>query len=824
MPRRTPLLLGVFFVTCSVLVFQTVQTRILSVIAWYYLAFFAISVAMLGMTAGAVWVYFHRARLTSGRLATALSDSALLAAIAMPLSVMVQFSLITALTPTVTSLFAGGLLMAAMTAPYVFAGITVSIALTRTPFPISQIYAVDLLGAALGCAAVVGLLDIVDGPSAILVAGTLSALAAYAFARSATGAESQSLMLRRRWQRPLVVTMVLAVLIPVNLMIPVGFKPVMVKDQLEDRWLTRTERWNSYSRIVAYRPITSPPFLWGPSPLATPTTPVPQGWLNIDGAAGTPMPHYDGTDRSIDYLRYDLVNLAYYLPGITKSAVIGVGGGRDLMSAHLFGVRDITGVELNPIFIDLLTKKGFYASLSNLNDIPNLRLHVDDARSWFAAAHETFDLIQMSMIDTWAATGAGAFSLSENGLYTLEGWRAFLNRLSDEGVFTVSRWYNRGDVDESGRMIALAIGTMIDRGAADPRQHIFVARTDNIATLVLSKAPLSAARLVALKSVTTRLGFKVLVTPDAEPETDTLRRMVVAKDMTSLNRVAQTTFLDLRVPTDQRPFFFNQLRFTDIPRATVKLVHGELAGGVLRGNLLASITLTVILVIALIAVVCTIVLPLRGVAKTGARQLIVAGTIYFSLIGMGFMFAEIALLQYFGIFLGHPIYALGVCLFSLILSSGLGSLASGRFGLDTGHRVVLWGVVLAGYLLVAQGELTRLFAAASSQDLSTRILLSLAVIMPVGFLMGFGFPTGMTLIQRIDNEPAPWFWGINGATGVLASVVAVMVSMALGINVTMSIAGLCYLAVIPAARLLMATPAVRPAVAVSEDLFRERRG
>jgi hypothetical protein len=819
MPRRTPLLLGVFFVTCSVLVFQTVQTRILSVIAWYYLAFFAISVAMLGMTAGAVWVYFNRARLTSGRLATALSDSALLAAIAMPLSVMVQFSLITALTPTVTSLFAGGLLMAAMTAPYVFAGITVSIALTRTPFPISQIYAVDLLGAALGCAAVVGLLDIVDGPSAILVAGTLAALAAYAFARSATGAESQSLMLRRRWQRPLVVTMVLAVLIPVNLMIPVGFKPVMVKDQLEDRWLTRTERWNSYSRIVAYRPITSPPFLWGPSPLATPTTPVPQGWLNIDGAAGTPMPHYDGTDGSIDYLRYDLVNLAYYLPGITKSAVIGVGGGRDLMSAHLFGVRDITGVELNPIFIDLLTKNGFYASLSNLNDIPNLRLHVDDARSWFAAAHETFDLIQMSMIDTWAATGAGAFSLSENGLYTLEGWRAFLNRLSDEGVFTVSRWYNRGDVDESGRMIALAIGTMIDRGAADPRQHIFVARTDNIATLVLSKAPLSAARLAMLKSVTTRLGFKVLVTPDAEPETDTLRRMVVAKDMTSLNRVAQTTFLDLRVPTDQRPFFFNQLRFTDIPRATVKLVHGELAGGVLRGNLLASITLTVILVIALIAVVFTIVLPLRGVAKTGARQLIVAGTIYFSLIGMGFMFAEIALLQYFGIFLGHPIYALGVCLFSLILSSGLGSLASGRFGLDTGRRVVVWGVVLAAYLLVAQGELTRLFAAASSQDLAMRILLSLAVIMPVGFLMGFGFPTGMTLIQRIDNEPAPWFWGINGATGVLASVVAVMVSMGLGINVTMSIAGLCYLAVIPAARVLMATPTARP-IAVSEGLQR----
>src|SRR4029079_6007709 len=117
---------------------------------------------------------------------------------------------------------------------------------------------------------------------------------------------------------------------------------------------------------------------------------------------------------------------------------------RDLMSAHLFGVRDITGVELNPIFIDLLTRDGFYAAHSNLNRVPNLRLHVDDARSWFAAARETFDLIQMSMIDTWAATGAGAFSLSENGLYTLEGWRTFVRHLRAGGVFAASRWDERG--------------------------------------------------------------------------------------------------------------------------------------------------------------------------------------------------------------------------------------------------------------------------------------------------------------------------------------------------------------------------------------------
>jgi len=202
--------------------------------------------------------------------------------------------------------------------------------------------------------------------------------------------------------------------------------------------------------------------------------------------------------------------------------------------------------------------------------------------------------------------------------------------------------------------------------------------------------------------------------------------------------------------------------------------------------------------------VCTIVLPLRVATKSAPRRLITIGTMYFSLIGGGFIFAEISLLQYFGVFLGHPIYAMGVCLFSLILSSGLGSLASGGFPLNSVGRISLWGAIVGGYLLLAQWGLTHLFAATTAQPLPMRILISLAVVMPVGFLMGFAFPTGMSLVEKVDAEPTPWFWGINGATGVLASVLAVMTSMAFGINVTMFIAGLCYLALIPTAHALLA--------------------
>lgn len=802
LPRRTPFLLGVFLLTFSVLVFQVVQTRILSVIAWYYLAFFAISVAMLGMTAGAVWVYFDRGRLRQSELSARLADSAFLSAVAMPLSLMVQFSLITTLVPTVTSVFAWALLMGAMTVPYVFAGVAVSLALTRSPFPVSQVYGVDLLGAALGCAAVVGILNVLDGPSATLFAGLTAALAAFAFAKS--GAEQGDGAGRARSRRPLTAAVVLALSIPVNVWLPTGLKPVMVKDQLETGWGTRTERWNSYSRIVATPPYSSAPAMWGPSALHDYSRTVQQAWLNIDGAAGTAMNYFDGTRASIDFLRDDLVNLAYYLPGIEKSAVIGVGGGRDLMSAYLFGVKDITGVELNRIFIDLLTKHPVYAAHANLAKIPGLTLHVDDARSWFASTNETFDLIQMSMIDTWAATGAGAFSLSENGLYTLEGWRGFVDRLNDDGVFTVSRWYSAGDVNESGRMIALALATIMDRGSPDPRRHIFVARADRIATLVLSKSPFTAERLDRLRSETERLGFRVLVAPDVDPESSMLKRIVAARDIPELNRVSDTALLDFSVPTDNRPFFFNQLRFLDIPRVGRQMLVDQLGTGVLRGNLTASIALVVILGISLVAVVCTIVLPLRSAATSAPRRLIAAGTMYFSLIGVGFMFAEISMLQFFSIFLGHPIYSMGVCLFSLILSSGIGSLASGRFALGTSRRITVWALALGAYLLLTQWGLTRLFEATTAQDLATRILISLAIVMPVGFLMGFAFPTGMALIERVDREPTPWFWGINGATGVLASVIAVMVGMAFGINVTMFMAGLCYLALIPAAFALLA--------------------
>lgn len=171
----------------------------------------------------------------------------------------------------------------------------------------------------------------------------------------------------------------------------------------------------------------------------------------------------------------------------------------DILSAAVFGLKDITGVEINPIFIKLLMREPGFVDFTNLPALSGIKFVVDEGRSWFARTDEFFDIIQMTLIDTWAATGAGAFSLSENGLYTVDAWKIFLRRLTPKGVFTVSRWYFPGAVEETGRLVSLAVGTLLDSGITEPQAHIFLVSQGPVATLILSKCPFSASDLDVLE-------------------------------------------------------------------------------------------------------------------------------------------------------------------------------------------------------------------------------------------------------------------------------------------------------------------------------------
>jgi len=144
-----------------------------------------------------------------------------------------------------------------------------------------------------------------------------------------------------------------------------------------------------------------------------------------------------------------------------------------------------------------------------------------------------------------------------------------------------------------------------------------------------------------------------------------------------------------------------------------------------------------------------------------------------------------------------------VCLFSLILSSGLGSLASEQLRLDARGKLLVWGSIVVVYLIVLERSLPDVLQSTTDRERLVRIGISLIAIMPLGFVLGFAFPTGMRLVERVDRRPTPWFWGINGATGVLASVAGLMFSMSLGINVTLLMSAACYLLLVPTSIVLL---------------------
>ncbi|MDA1324501.1 MAG: hypothetical protein O3C34_07130 [Proteobacteria bacterium] len=805
---------GLFLITSAVLMFQIIETRILSVITWYYLSFFVISISMFGLTSGAVWVYLQRDRFTADSLSQDLTYYSGAFAVGIFFALIIQLNLpvtpMDSSDPTATAFaaFMWFLVVLAVAVPFFYSGIIVSLALTRSPFPIGRVYGVDLAGAACGCLGVLFLLNVTDGPTALLWVALIIALAGWLFSGAGIGqAKRAADPLAIVFARPRVLAFALVALAALSSATDYGPQLNYIKGtNVRQMPPTLFEEWNSFSRIAQYRMPRRVPSMFGPSPIfPVADWPVDQNILNIDGGASTISYGIRGDIAKAGFLKYDVTNLPYFLPGQKSAAIVGVGGGRDMMAARVFGIQRITGIEINPITLRLLTREPGFAEFTGIAQMPGMDFHVDEARSWFARSTDAFDVIQMSLIDTWAATGAGAYTLSENGLYTVEAWKSFLGHLTQTGVFSVSRWYGPGEVNETGRMVSLAAAALMELGVREPGRHLFVASSGRIATLIVGRSALPPASVNTLTRVAKEMQYPVLLSPDRPPASPILAAITASKSRGELQSVTSNYRLDLTPPTDDRPFFFNQLPLhnlaTFIGETLPNIAKG---GGVADGNLRATMTLALLIVLSFCLVVGTTVIPLRSAIADVGRKLATGGTAYFLLIGAGFMCAEIGLLQRMSVFLGHPVYSLSIVLFSMILSAGVGSMVSDRVPLDSLGKLSLWSAVTGGFLFSLSFWMPDLLAARESGPLLVRAAICIAIITPAGFLLGFGFPTGMRLISAVDARPTPWFWGINGAAGVLASSLAVLFSVAFGISATIIIAALCYWLLIPAAAVISA--------------------
>lgn len=823
MPQSTPrrgscFYGGVFCVTAATLMQQLIQTRILSVVAWYHLAFFVISTAMFGLTAGAVWVYLRGNRFSQETVSFDLAHYSAAFALSTAVALAFQMTLVPGVGAALTMVLVWTELAACLAIPFFFSGVVVSLALTRSPYPVGRVYGVDLAGAAIGCLGVLFLLNATNGPSAVLWSAVFAMVGSILFSMSgpqtAPAAPPRFARLLQRRYIWLVLMVAVAAINSIDRSHR-GLYPVFAKNELQLVDLPWHETWNSFSRVTASKPEYGAPQMWGPSPAFDASAwRLRQSRLNIDGDAGTAAYGIEGDLSRAAFLEYDITNLAYHLPQRDRAAIIGVGGGRDVLSARHFGVPEIVGVEINPAFINLLLRDPQFSRFVGIDRLDGVSLHVDEARSWFARSDQTFDLIQMSLIDTWAATGAGAFTLSENGLYTVEAWRIFLRRLAPGGVLTVSRWYSPRQLTETGRMVSLAVAALVESGVDDPADHIYLAATGRVATLIVSRSGFSAEALQRLRSATDRLRFDRLLAPHEQPASELLARIVGAHSRAELEDVVRDLPLDLTPPTDERPFFFNQLPLYSVFKVAA-VAASVRPSGVTAGNLFATATLTMLFFISLALVVIAIIVPLRPALEDVGPRLAGGGTAYFMLIGTGFMLVEIALLQRFSIFLGHPTYSLSIVLFSLIVSAGAGSLLSDFLSIERPRRFAAWVIATSGYILSQVFWVPQLLLSLDAGSLTVRGLASIAIILPAGLLMGFAFPAGMRLIASCSRKPTPWFWGINGASGVLASIVAVGCSIAYGIGTTITLGAFCYLLLIPASLAIGFPAARRPETAAS---------
>jgi hypothetical protein len=770
---------GLFLVTLSTLLVEISTARLLSVVTWYHLSFFAVSLAMLGTAAGAVSVFVFGKSLHGEGARVALARTSLAFAISIP--VCHVLSLMAPLPPldevTLSALLRATPLVLALTAPFYLSGVVVTIALTRVGGRIGRLYGADLIGAALGCLLVIPLLRATNVTAVFFAAALIATFASLLFHRFG------------RQDSLAVITVGGALLFATGMAASGGgnIGLVRAKGQVIPPGEVVANEWNDHSNVLARIPERGEAFFWGGGEGAESFEATTMNVV-IDGSAFTLITEWDGDPRSLDWVRHGVTYLPYRLRR-GNVAIIGVGGGRDVLSAVAGGNDSITGLEVNGILVDLLTVR--FADFAGLTKRPEVRLVHDEARSYLSRTDERFDVIQMSLIDTWAATGAGAFALSENGLYTLEGWAQMMGRLRPAGVLSVSRWFSPAVLSETTRLLGLGTAALIERGITLPAEHLILVTRKNVATMLVSPDRFTAEDLAVVDEASARLGFQILVAPGGRYSNLDMRRIVESRSLETLEQALADPIFDFSPPTDDRPYFFNMLPLSSFGKTA------EGPKGVIYGNILATNTLATLMGLSAILALLIVLAPLpaMGVPKMGSGGF-AASLTFFAIIGFAFMLVQFALLQRFSVYLGHPTYSLAVVLFAMILFTGLGSVLSDRVDHTASALSYVIPIALAVAIALVVAVLPALVESTIAWPLAGRAVLVVVLTAPLSMGLGHCFPIGMRLVESVTDEAGAWMWGVNGAFSVLGSIWALASSMTFGISTTFALAALLYLSLL----------------------------
>jgi spermidine synthase len=758
--------IAVGMATFSTIAAELVLTRIFSVTMYYHFAFLVISLALLGLAIAGVFVYLLPRFFRPDRAPMQAGVCMVLAAIGLVVALDVALANPIELKRWDAQLGTLALIYFASALPFVFTGFAVTIAISAAGAAIGRIYAYDLIGAALGCLFVVPAIDRLHAPGAILAAAGLAALSGIPFAVAAIGS-------RQAGRTLLGIAAALVAAALVFLAATEGDARRFGLARNPSKFLGKRqvlfEKWNAFSHVSV-------------APAGDPD----HRWIFIDADAATRMwsgeiakGGYEAPQR-IPEVR--VAALGYELRADGPALIIGPGGGTDVISALRRGVSRVIGVEINPIIVDTIMRDRYREYTGRLYEDPRVQVIVDEGRSFIRRAPHRFTTIQATLVDTWAASSSGAFTLSENNIYTVEAFGEFFDHLTADGILMITRWHAPENPKEFLRLMAIAREALEQRGVppSDISRHfLVVADTERRATLLVSPAPFTPedAALAAEQARQDRL--KLLFSPaGTQPEEDEF--------LASFLRTAYAEQFLERLPyaaaptTDDQPFFFYSLRPSEVLSVLDPAQRRELHN---LGILILLFLIGLSALVTFLLVLGPLLLFRRSAlaAASGSGRMLT----YFAGLGLGFILVEIGMMQRFVLFLGHPIYALVVVLAVLLAAAGAGSSLSGRLGARFGDRRLISAcvLILALVLLLYAAGLTWLFHLLLGLPLAARIAIAALLVLIPGLLMGMLLPSGMRIIADESPAIAPWAWAVNGGASVLGSVAAVFVSMNFGFTV-----------------------------------------
>ena len=762
----TQLYLGLGFTTLAALILELSLTRIFSVVFYYHFAFLAISIALFGLGAGGIFSYVVTSR--------GSSLYSMLGRLGLANSICVVASLWFILART-RNLDYGTLALVyfASALPFFLAGTTVSIAISEAVQRVDRAYFFDLAGASAGCLLLIPFLNWFGGPNTVIASAVLFSIAAAFWFNQAGAARSRA--------GAVLAALLLVMLIGVN-----GKLHILDVRSAKGQALPAEifTAWNSFSRIGVSR--------------VDVTWESEVKWaIIIDGDAGTGIAPFDW-DRGLT--QADKFRLLHQGPGFpyalrpgAKALIIGPGGGYDIARALAGGSRDVTAVEINPIIADRVMRDKMAAESHGIYQRPEVRVFKEDGRSFVRGSSEKYQVVQATLVDTWASTAAGAFALSENNLYTSDAFYDYLTHLTDDGVLAFTRW-GFDPPRESLRLVSLGMAALARLGETDPARHVMAIREDTarlhgwgaLDTVLISRRPFSDGDIENARDNVRDARVEALYLPGDRP-VNAFGELATSSDPKAFFRGYR---YDISPVSDDRPFFFYTVQPRDLRDF---LLNSNKASADYKINRAVPLLFGLIGV-SLAATALVLLLPrwLLG-SRLPKQEGVIAFLWYFLCLGAGYILIQVSLIQTFVLLLGHPAYALTVIVFSMLVSSGLGSYFSRALlrGQDSRLVAALFGIaVLIGLLAVAARPLV---AAAAAWPLPAKMVLTTLSIAPAAFLMGMPFPTGLRRLQEWHSPSVRWAWSLNAAASVLGSAGAIFLAIYLGLRMTLLIGGALYL-------------------------------